>query len=111
MAALSKSRITAAAAIASCDDLLRFSFAENKNGISVFAEALFKAGQDCSIDYKVNVMSALPSGRTVRKAVCELESANRVSFKALLTKRPDTFCGGMSNDGVTMKVQEKHFLI
>lgn len=88
-------------------DLLSLSFADDHAGMPRFVRAAFEAGQATPVGDKIYLNGVRPSTRAVRDSLTTVASQARNQFRDLL-KHALEIGGGMKNDGLTMKVQEKH---
>jgi len=58
-----KETITEAVALAVCHDILPFSFAEKREGMTSFAGAIFRAGQATAVSETIDIHDMLPSAK------------------------------------------------
>jgi len=104
-----KETITEAAALAVCHDILPFSFAEKREGMTSFAGAIFRAGQATAVSETIDIHDMLPSAKTVREGVRKLSREARSEFSSEILPGALIMGGGMTCDGLSLKIQDKHF--
>jgi len=101
--------ITDAAALAAILDNRPLGFTDNHPGIAAFATEVFKAGQSVPVGIDINPKSYLPSRGAVSDAITRLVANMRKNFIDVLKARIGGYGGAVTVDGVTLKIQGKHY--
>jgi len=101
--------ITDGAALAVILDLRPLGFAENNPGIAAFATEVFKAGQTCPTGFTINPKSYLPSRQAVTDAISRTAKQLRTQFAKQLHDNVKGLGGAVTVDGVTLKMQGRHY--
>ena len=85
-------------------------FAEDQEGIALFAESIFKAGQTIPYGVSINRKSYLPTKTAINSSLEKMVHDWRISFSKYLKNELMSSGGAVSIDGVTLKIQGRHFL-
>jgi len=101
--------ITDAAALAVILDIRPLSFTDNQAGIAAFATQVFKAGQSVPSGIKINPKSYLPSRGAVVDALTRIGKELRIKYSKTLSDRLKRLGGAVSVDGVSLKIQNRHY--
>ena len=96
------------AAFAVIQDLRPLGFAENKDGMAAYAEAVFKAGQRVPVGVQVRQKSYLPSRTAVKTSLQKLVDTLRRQFAEQVTSELTNVGGAVSLDGLTLNLQGRH---
>jgi len=109
LSAVCQRSIIAAAARAVVLDLRPLSFAEKHAGIAEFASAVFQSGQTVPPTIGVNIKSILPSQYAVTQSLHDQAQVLRTKLAEKMTSATRMLSGAASCDGVTVKLQRKHY--
>lgn len=105
-----KNHICLAAAWAVFIDLHLISFTDNKEGMTNFATAAFRAEQGTPVDDFIDPSTILSSPKSVSKGVTEFYDLKISNFRQFFLKAIVQFGGGaLTTDGATPKVQDRQF--
>ena len=85
-------------------------FAEEREGIALFAESIFKARQTIPFGLSINRNSYLPTKTAINASLEKLVHDWRTSFGKLLKDELTSSGRAVTIDVVTLKVQDRHFL-
>ena len=85
-------------------------FAEDHEGITQFAESIFKAGQTVPYGVSINRKSYIPTKTAINTSLKTMVRERRDAFKEYLKKDLISTGGAVTIDGVTLKVQGRQFL-
>ncbi len=99
-----------AGALAIILDLRPMKFAEEHEGMAIFAESIFKAGQTIPYGVSINRQSYLPTRTAIRSSLEKMVQKWRLSFRGYLNNELMSSGGAVSIDGMTLKIQARHFL-
>ena len=101
--------IARAAALAVVLNLRPLGFADNKEGMSAYAEAVFRAGQSVPHGVSINNNSYLPCRSTVKNSVADLARQLRETFASRISTELNSLGGAITIDGLTLKLQGRHY--
>jgi len=104
-----KKLICQSAVYAVCEDLLPFSFADHHPGLTEYTNSVFQAEQATVVSDFIDIPDMMPSKDAMGDAVVPLANKVHKNFKKNILDLAVYFGGGMNTDGLTMKVQDKHF--
>ncbi len=99
-----------AGALAVILDLRPMRFAEEHEGIVIFTESIFKAGQTIPYGVSINRKSYFPTKTAINSSLERMLHYWRTSFRKYLKNELMSSGGAMSIDGVTLKIKGRHFL-
>ena len=85
-------------------------FAEEHEGIALFAESILKAGQTAPFGVSINRNSYLPTKTAINASLEQLVHDWRTSFRKYLNDELISSGGAVTIDAVTLKVQGRQFL-
>jgi len=101
--------ISDAAGLAAILDMRPLGFTDNHPGKAAFATEIFKAGQSVPVGITINPKSYLPSRQAVSDAVSRIAADLRKNYAKVLLERVSGLGGAVTVDGVTLKIQGKHY--
>ena len=78
--------------------------------MAIFAESIFKAGQTIRYGVSINRQSYLPTRIAIRSSQETMVHEWHSSFRGYLNNELMSSGGALSIDGVTLKIQGRHFL-
>ena len=102
--------ISRSGALAVLLELRPMRFAEDHEGIAQFAESIIKAGQTVPYGVSFNRKSYLPTKAAINTSLETMVGEWCDAFKEYLKNDLISAGGGVSIDGVTLKVQDRQFL-
>jgi len=109
LSAVCQTSIIEAAVRAVVLDLRPLSFAENNKGLAEFATAVFKSGQTVPPTVCINMKSILPSKSAVTQSLHLQANLMRAKLADKIKSVQNPMCGAASCDGVSLKLQRKHY--
>lgn len=104
----SKTYIAKSAAMAVISSNLPFNFAESE-GLRIFAEAIFKTGQQSAPGVRFDMKECLPSSTAVVNAVADLAAQARLDFVDNQKQLAMSIGGGVTTDGLKEKKSGRKF--